>query len=195
MVVFVLVVLGCDGQFCDLLGWLVSIDRLSCSLDVQGEGVGSQGGVEGGVLAIGGATAVEALQADIESLGVVLGKRGSSASSSSSSSRRKGVHAYDGVEALGAVLTVDGLVGFGWREGCRQQSVHIYAPSPAPNCLTERFDVWTRHGGKGLLERKLKCVCEVPNTIVWCGLDRRQSGGGVRFSGGACKTSTRLHCT
>lgn len=84
LVVFVLVLLGGDGELCDLWWGLISGDQLALSADVQDEWVRSQGCVESGMLAGTDAAAVKTLQADIEAVFVV-----------------------DGVKTLSAVLAVD----------------------------------------------------------------------------------------
>lgn len=84
LVVLVFLFLGSDGELRDLCWRFISSNQLALSAYVQDEEVRSEGGMEGGVLARADATAVEALQADIKAVLVV-----------------------DGIEALGAILSVD----------------------------------------------------------------------------------------
>lgn len=84
LVVLVLLFLGSDGELRDL-GWrFISSNQLALSAYIQDEGMRSEGGMERGVLARADATAIEALQADIKAVLVV-----------------------NGVEALGAILSID----------------------------------------------------------------------------------------
>jgi hypothetical protein len=65
--------LGSDRQLSNLLPGLVALDLLSCTLDVQNEGMARRGDVEECVISVTCAPAVEAVEANIEAGGVVLG--------------------------------------------------------------------------------------------------------------------------
>jgi hypothetical protein len=71
-VISVLLGLSSDGQLGHFGRWLISFDDFSSSADVEGERVAFQGSVEPVVHAVASAAAVEALEADIETGGVIL---------------------------------------------------------------------------------------------------------------------------
>jgi hypothetical protein len=64
--------LGCDGKLGHLLGRFIAFDLLSRALDVQDEGVVRGGYVQEGVVSVAGTTAVEAIEANIETGRVIL---------------------------------------------------------------------------------------------------------------------------
>lgn len=64
--------------------------------------------VEAGMVAIARATAVEAVEADIETRGIVLARTGQR---KLAAGKQWHLRTHNGVEALGAVLAVDRLAG------------------------------------------------------------------------------------
>lgn len=88
--------------------------------------------MEGGVLSVAGATAVETLEADIEAVGVVLEGMGSGSDHMRVEWSSKEDMPHNGVKALGAVLAIDRLGGRRGRDACSRESVKREQGDPLP---------------------------------------------------------------